>query len=647
MIRRTLLSFLIFFCVTAIINAQTIFYVTPTGAGNQTGSSWSNAFSDLQSAIDSAYLSGGGQVWVAKGIYHPGTNRSDHYVMKNNVEIYGGFTGSETHLFQRNWQNNLTTLSGDIGVIGDSTDNICRLINNAYSQSAKLDTTAILDGFIIRDGCANNPNALMQNVCSGIYNEYASPGIYNCTFKNNYAEWTSVMQNKFSAPYLENCIFEKNSCVEYGAIFNYNSNCRVEGCIFIENNSYNPGCGGFGGVFFNGYSICTIDNSSFSRNFSTCKGGCIFNEFGNLNVNNCTFDNNYSLSGGSIHIMDSSEANIQNCSFLEDSTGGNGGSINCIGSSIQVFNTSFNNCVSDFGSGGAISIGYSKSDITNCSFIGCKAHGGALFIRDDNSSTYIRNCLLVRNLARNSIAGAAINLINANPIIINSTISNNHSMHASGGIECIWGSSPELINCILYGNTGMYPEQIVIHDSSCKPSLRYCINQTNTIGAINNIQYVLHHAYYQNNIDIDPSFVNTTIDDYHLQLNSYAINAGLADTSGLNLPLSDLDGNIRIIDRIVDMGCYEYGSSPIGTMPPPSKSDFILSPNPTQDMVYVDTNVDIESYFVYSASGELICEGNTFGLKDKGINLSSYPAGIYLIKLVAKNATFSVKVIKK
>ena len=58
------------------------------------------------------------------------------------------------------------------------------------------------------------------------------------------------------------------------------------------------------------------------------------------------------------------------------------------------------------------------------------------------------------------------------------------------------------------------------------------------------------------NIYDNPNFEGQ--DDYHLSENSPCINAGIPDTTGLNLPEFDLDGNPRISGDRIDMGAYEF-----------------------------------------------------------------------------------------
>jgi hypothetical protein len=71
----------------------------------------------------------------------------------------------------------------------------------------------------------------------------------------------------------------------------------------------------------------------------------------------------------------------------------------------------------------------------------------------------------------------------------------------------------------------------------------------------------------EGNIDEDPQFCGFGDDPYQLTEGSPCIDAGTPDTTGLFLPPWDLLYNQRIWDgngygdAIIDMGCYEYGSS--------------------------------------------------------------------------------------
>lgn len=67
------------------------------------------------------------------------------------------------------------------------------------------------------------------------------------------------------------------------------------------------------------------------------------------------------------------------------------------------------------------------------------------------------------------------------------------------------------------------------------------------------------HPDPETNIQADPLFVNSGSGNFHLQSGSPAIDVG--DNSAPSLPVTDFDGKPRIINGIVDMGAYEYGSA--------------------------------------------------------------------------------------
>jgi hypothetical protein len=72
---------------------------------------------------------------------------------------------------------------------------------------------------------------------------------------------------------------------------------------------------------------------------------------------------------------------------------------------------------------------------------------------------------------------------------------------------------------------------------------------------------------------------------YQLSSLSPCIDTGTPDTTGLNLPQMDLAGNWRIWNDRIDMGCYEYGSEPVGIddpalAPSPERISISAYPNP-------------------------------------------------------------------
>src|SRR5205823_1121956 len=128
------------------------------------------------------------------------TDRNLSFAMRNGVSMLGGFAASGTPtLAQRNPGSFTTVLSGDIGTIGNNTDNSFHVINNGG-----LDATAVLDGFIIRDGKADNDYGGGRNNGGGMYNNSSSPSLINCSFLNNSAVYGGGMFNQGGSPTLIN-----------------------------------------------------------------------------------------------------------------------------------------------------------------------------------------------------------------------------------------------------------------------------------------------------------------------------------------------------------------------------------------------------------------------------------------------------------
>lgn len=88
-------------CLLLAIPSQAgIIYVDANAAGANTGSSWTDAYNDLQDALADA--NSGDLIWVAEGTYKPdqvgGKTPGDQYAtfgLINGVGVYGGFAGYE------------------------------------------------------------------------------------------------------------------------------------------------------------------------------------------------------------------------------------------------------------------------------------------------------------------------------------------------------------------------------------------------------------------------------------------------------------------------------------------------------------------------------------------------------------------------
>ncbi|MEQ9405748.1 MAG: T9SS type A sorting domain-containing protein [Cyclobacteriaceae bacterium] len=147
---KSIYTLLLLTAMTSVGAAQVI-YVDQNATGTGDGASWTNAVTDLQSAIDLAAgvatAMNPMQVWVKADTYYPtsGIDRTISFEMKDYVELYGGFVGTESTLSQRDFKNNNSILSGDIGVLSSNTDNSFSVI----FAGAAVVNTARIDGFHI------------------------------------------------------------------------------------------------------------------------------------------------------------------------------------------------------------------------------------------------------------------------------------------------------------------------------------------------------------------------------------------------------------------------------------------------------------------------------------------------------------------
>lgn len=309
-----------------------IWYVDEDAAGAQLGTSWYHAFRHLQDAL--AVAEAGDEIWVADGIYYPdesmanpsGTNdRSATFTMIQDVDLYGGFNGTEDDLSERNWIENETILSGDIGSSSD-TDNSYHVVTCSIGSS----NTATLDGFQIVDGNADG-NTYPQWIGAGLYLSSGNPYIQNCKFMHCNATYGGAIADwGYGQPQIVSCWFIENTATSRGGgVELQHSGAILRGCIFLGNTSASSG----GGLYaINNASQPELYNCVFSGNTAVSSGGAIRqaatdgdNEFAPV-LYNCTLANN-SAGGqaGGIYNSGSTAITLNSCILWDntDSSGSN------------------------------------------------------------------------------------------------------------------------------------------------------------------------------------------------------------------------------------------------------------------------------------------------------------------------------------
>ncbi len=411
-------------CITAAIavgvllsngSLAQVIYVKPSASGADNGSSWTDAFTCLHTALDSAAEYD--ELWVAAGTYKPvhsynsgWDKRYNHFRLKRSVALYGGFAGTETARNQRSSDPALTILSGDLngndnGNLSPTeptrSDNCYHVINNP-AYLALEDT--ILDGFTIQGG--NASYAADSNFASGggllSYNYYPltinncvfsqntavsyGGGIYlygtnvnaipititNSTFVNNYADSGGGLYIKSGRNKVANCIFANNAATVGGGIFNNQCDPAISDCSFMDNAAQRGG-----GMFNMGSSLNpspspTITRCLFSGNYVIYNsavysgGGGIYNQSCSPKITDCIFENNQaqpgtlvSTAGGGIYNLESNPG-ITGCIFTDNIADYGGGMVN-IGASPSITNCTFRrNCATSIYDGGGAIASYDQ-----------------------------------------------------------------------------------------------------------------------------------------------------------------------------------------------------------------------------------------------------------------------------------------------
>ncbi len=380
-----------------------IIHVRHDAIGSNDGSSWADAFTDLQYALGIAEA--GHEIWVAQGVYHPAPDASDRtatFELQDGVALYGGFAGTETQRDQRDWEANLTVLSGDLdrndgtdshGVV---TDTVNITGTNAYHvvTGDGVAETAVLDGFTITAGTAEG--SWPDDVGGGMYNSNSNPTLTNVTFTGNRAEWSGGgMSSLDSNPTLTNVIFSGNQAHSGAGMSNFDSN---------------P----------------TLTNVTFTGNQARWSGGGMLNSNSNPTLSGVTFTGNGAeWSGGGMSSFSSDPA---------------------------LTNGTFSRNQAD--RGGAMYNSRSNPTLTNLTFTGNRAKwsGGGMY--NSSSNPTLTNVTLTGNLAERW--GGGMSNLASDPMLVNVTFSGNQA--DSGGGVYNNDSCPTLVNCILWGNT---PDSIV------------------------------------------------------------------------------------------------------------------------------------------------------------------------------------------
>lgn len=574
-----------------------IVYVDASVASGGNGTSWAQAFDDLQDAIAAAIsantnnqndpdaaLDDISQLWVAAGTYLPtqGSSVTAAFSVMNRVRILGGFQGGETKAGQRNADplTNGCALSGDlladdptVLTRASSVADAARQDNSANVVVANLDAvtglaidaTAQLDGFMIVGGNARAPHTIGGG---------------------------GIRLVGTAAPTLKNLLLYQNSSFDIGGGIQADAGTKLslEGCVLLSNYALTGG-----GIHA---GLCDATDTIFEDNEAIRGGAAALRPIstGRSTIRRCEITFNraagdatlgYPLDqayGGGFFIS-SHSIDFQLCRFRGNSALG------------EVINP---NSVAE-GGGAAVFLdlpsGSVKSQFINCEIWnntsggGC---GGAVTATDHPSGSQELRFVNATIAGNASIVG---HIVDYDP-------SGNPKYDSTGYVVAVGGVGVEASvtttfeNCILSGNsrtirpfnlaTNQFEPPYSLVDEAAQLFWIGAFGASGPVGATSDDGLVWHWSGLSNivprrsliealsewagtgNLGGDPLFGSLATGNLRLGGGSPCIDAGSnfvdADlfTAGLQpLPLTDLDGEIRELDgdgdgsTTVDMGAYE------------------------------------------------------------------------------------------
>ena len=544
-------------------------YVKTTAVGLNDCSTWANACT-LQTALGKS--SSGDELWVTKGTHKPttGTDTSIAFNIPAGVALYGGFTGTETARGQRNWDTNVTVLSGDLagddlvdanGIVQDwqdirGTDN-SHIIVKVWSA-----TSVVLDGFTITGGRGTDDvTTFPYGVGSGLFSYQSSFSISHVVFRGNISEPAGgafyLWETTGSGVSISDSSVIGNAGCQGGGGYSRYGNATITNVLFQNNDATTPlgrACGtaavSGGGLYTAGAN--TLSNLTFQNNTAVTSGGGL-GVYDGVSLSNSSFTGNTAENGGGID--DSGGSTLSNVTFSSNSAGVRGGAIAALGENAVYSRLTITDNHSG-NMGGGIYVERQNISISDSIITGNSGSQGGGIFNYNGSNLLLSNSVVSGNSA--TVGGGICGLFNG-ATLTNVTLSGNSSNQIGEG----WGSSSvqwNIRNSIIWGSSASF-------GGSGTKNISYSIVKDGCPSG----------ATCDHLLSSDPAFVTpisapapTTTGNLRLQITSPAIDAGNNLVTSPALSSLDLDGNPRRVDipsvtdtgngtaPIVDMGAYEY-----------------------------------------------------------------------------------------
>ena len=519
---------LMMLCVS--LSAQTTYFVSNSGNDSNDGLSWATAKATINGAMELITSPNDDSVFVATGTYPACT-------IKNGTHVYGGFAGTESHLYERQLLTYGIAADSSCTIIDAQHDNNYAVQINSYfhyngSYHCRENT---FDGFYVTGGnqygirdVANNTHTISNctmtgNACGLYLGMSYSNSYYNATFQ--------VSDCKIYGNTLSGGVRMYSGSQSYGATYEFN-NCEITGNTGSQ-------CGGiwFDANYTTPYNTVVVKNCDITKNTASgldAKAGGLLTQAN---------DFLYTPTRNEWQIINSRI--IDNTVYTTATTASTSGSRPYIAGGISVFThpahiigcvIANNSAISTEGidvTGGVVTYSYATSS-------GGPSSGNPV------GRMYMANCVVANNLAQTSHADGTGGVRTTSAATVKNTVIWNN-MRGNASQDLHWSTNYTFpytyCACKSVSASDFASDSTnMVLDTATLPQF---VSPSSMVGA--------------SSIATDLSNLNA---DWHVMPNSPLIDAGDPNTAFITyLPATDMDGNPRIGNNRADIGAYELSNA--------------------------------------------------------------------------------------